>query len=162
MNGRPLGITIISWLYLVAGTILIATQGPLLLEPGQIRDELATIGSTVPLYLFQTGLISIAMALCGIGMLMGKTWSWWLGVFLEANAIVFSTYLLIVVGGSLPLMYQIKQVAPLVFAFIILVYLFREKAMSFLQIKRPVLVPTLAIAFVVNLGAVLSLGALRV
>ncbi|MEQ8289089.1 MAG: hypothetical protein RIB78_05135 [Gammaproteobacteria bacterium] len=162
MNGRPLGITIIAWLYIVAGTAFLATQGPVLLEPNLIRDALTTIGSTIPLYLFQTGLISIAMALCGIGMLKGQFWSWWLGVFLEGNTIVFSIYSLIIVGASFPLMHQLKQVVPLVIAVVVLIYLFREKTMSFFQIKKPVLASTLGVVFAVNLGAVLLLGALRV
>ena len=162
MNGRPLGITIIAWLYLAAGTVFLATQGPILLEPGQIRDALATVGSTVPLYIFQTGLISIVMVFCGIGMLMGRSWSWWGGIFLEANTIVFSIYSLIVIGDSFPLVYHIKQAAPLLIAVIVFVYLFGEKAMSYLQIKRPVLTPVLGGVFAVNLGAVLFLAALRV
>jgi hypothetical protein len=102
------------------------------------------------------------MALCGIGMLRGESWSWRLEVFLEANIIVITVYSIVVIGSSFPLLYYLKQVLPLVIAIVIIAYLFRQRTMSFFHIEKPVTASILGIVFGANLVTVILLGSLRV
>ncbi len=158
---RPRAITVIAWLNIVTGVIALLTQWEFLLNPGQLREPLLTIGSSVSLYLFQTGLVSIALIASGIGLLTAKSWSWLASVILQCNAIIFAVYSMVIIGSSMPAIVQVKQLIPLAVSILILVYLLRSASIDYFGVHRTNIGNLLSYAFSSNIGLVVLLGMVR-
>lgn len=75
---RPTGITILAWLYLIGGVVML---GMLLLLFNRLGQGFDSIGISAAIAQFSISLLGLLAAAAGIGMLTGKNWGWWLGAF---------------------------------------------------------------------------------
>lgn len=75
---RPTGITILAWLYLIGGVVML---GMLLVLFNRLGEGFDSIGISAAIAQVSISLLGLLGAVAGIGMLTGKKWGWWLGAF---------------------------------------------------------------------------------
>ncbi len=73
MKTRPLGITILSILFIIGGS------GMLILFLSTQKIDIKSVASLSSTVMFNGVLLGVWALVAGIGMWFGKKWGWWLG-----------------------------------------------------------------------------------
>ena len=88
MKERPIGISILSVLYILGGLAILVMQ---LFLSGAISEGMESIGISGLYSLFAIGFLGFLGLSAGIGMWTGKRWGWYLGTFYLLYSVARST-----------------------------------------------------------------------
>lgn len=81
MNARPLAVTILGWVYIVAGI------GGLVWHAGEFK-----MGDLLEVDVIESVSVQVAGVVAGIFMLRGKNWARWLAIAWIAGHVVLSAF----------------------------------------------------------------------
>jgi hypothetical protein len=150
---RPIGISILSWLHIIAGTGGGAVSLLLLLSMSgnpRTQEVLAALGIPPPLLAISVALIFGTTLASGVGMWKGRPWGWYIGSFVYAYSVTRNVIALFSVHSILdslppdavansshgPEYYYLKYGARVLVQFLIYLYFFKSNVRSFFGLSE--------------------------
>jgi len=144
VSDRPVGITLLSILHTIGGSILLVVVLSHLPSANETEEALQSVGSSAWLVSF-AGLFLAFLALgSGIGMFLRTRWGWWLAAFYYVHSILRSLSALANIismldeweGTRSPEHYYVKHAGRIVLNSLILMYLFQGHVLRFFHPGR--------------------------
>jgi len=137
---EPLGITILIWLHLIKGMVFAVALIMPWFKETDVTGNVEKAGLSPTLVVLGVLLVSILCLGSGLGMMLHKTWGWYLAVYYYIHSIFRNGYTFYIVsqladptelGDRGPEYYYIKYGAIVVVHFLIFLYLFKSNVLHF-------------------------------
>ena len=138
---RPLGVAILSWLHLIGGGILIIGTLVMLYRPeSDAVRNIEEAGFSPAAIILSVSFIAFLGVGSGLGMLLEKSWGWYLAVYYYINSIFRNGYTVYMVyqtqdqiepGDRGPEYYYFKYGGRVVIHFFLFLYLFKPNVLRF-------------------------------
>lgn len=143
---RPIGISIISFLYLASGGFIAAMY---IFTPSVKSDTGYTIYDVLGL------LITVMMFVAAFGLSMGKKWGWWIISIISFNNLLLDIrglYEVTDITLSNDPNFYLHNIAALVFHILILVYLFQKNVFEYFGFNPNIIFKKIGLVIVLSAG----------